>query len=122
MLSRKPMPDRFKKTGFARTSLVVVLLALLLNASAHIFVHLNDVPQAHHTVSSQDGTEPQNTASPFGSNDCLTCQSLQHLRLSNAVTLVSLTATDQALADWHTPLFSTYNPARAISDRAPPTC
>src|SRR5438445_505405 len=115
---RKPMPDRFKKVGFARTSAAVLLLALLLNANAHVFAHLfaqfNDLPQAHQTVSSQDGPE-QNATSPLGRHDCLACQSLQHLRLSAAVTLVQFTVTDQALTDWVAPLFSTYNPARATS-------
>src|ERR1041384_2206931 len=96
MLTRKPMPDGFKKVGLARTLAVVLLLALLLNASAHVFAPLNGVPPAHqtvsHQVSHQDEPEQPNPASPFGSHDCLACQSLQHLRLSAVGKLVQFNA------------------------------
>ena len=93
------MPDGFKKVGFARTSVTLLLLALLLNANAHIFTHLNDVAQSRPTVNSPEDHERQNAASPFGNNDCLACQSLQHLQLSAAITFVQFTAEDQTPAE-----------------------
>src|SRR6185295_3373652 len=103
MRTRKPMPDGFKQVRLARTSAMVLLLALLLNASEHVFAHLNGVPPAHqtvsHQVSHQDEPEQPNPASPFGSHDCLACRSLQHLRPSAVVTLVQFTTEVQALAD-----------------------
>lgn len=101
--------------------MVALLLALLLNANAHVFAHLNDVAPSQPTVSHQGEPESSNGLSTFGNNDCLTCQSLQHLRLSATVTFAQLAAADQSLVNWHAPLFSTYDPARATSNRAPPS-
>jgi len=115
------MPDGFKKVGRARASVAALLLALLLNANAHVFAHLNDVAPSQPTVSHQGESEPSNGLSTFGNNDCLACQSLQHLRISATVTLVQLAFANEALTHWHAPLFSTYDPARATSNRAPPS-
>jgi hypothetical protein len=114
------MPDRQRKARFARAAVVVLLLGVLLNATAHAFTHLSDLGASpHHTLSSEQGG-PQSAPSLLGNNHCLTCQTLQHPRLNPPVPLIQSIPAADILIGWQKPSFSIYNPARAISNRAPP--
>jgi hypothetical protein len=108
-----------QRKAFRRSSTVLLLAVLLLNASAHVFVHLGGARATERAISRAE-TKTADALSLFGKQDCLGCQTLNHLRLNSHVPFTQLDATDEVQVGRLTSLHSAGDPAGAVSDRAPP--
>ena len=87
------MSDRSKKVVFTRV-LAGLLLALLVNANAHVFAHIGAALQLRPTVGISDDSGASSPLSSFDKNQCVGCQSLRHLRLSAAGAFAQISAHD----------------------------
>lgn len=109
-----------ERTRSARTSAAVLLVALLLNINAHVFVHLGDALVSAPAIGQDGDGYGSGSASLLGNHDCLGCQSLQHRLAGLAAVPVLNLATVVVTAGWQTQLFPTPYSARPLSSRAPP--
>ncbi len=109
-----------KSKTMTRAFIQALLLALLLNLSGHMFLHLGDAVSAGdetHLASQQESKSPAAPQDP-----CSICQDHQHLSLeSQAVAAVTLAA-KAILPARQNDVPPSFLPAHFKPTRAPPRC
>ncbi len=110
---------QFRKTIQSKIFVPVLVLAILMSLTGHVFLHLADAPFDHETTH-QISAHHEDSAAQNQSHQCSVCQDHQALSLDLPVSKVVLIAAAPVLTS---PTVDSHYQAgnlRFTSDRAPP--